>query len=119
MLAPDRMERLRQELLSERVRVQRSLDGLNTEELSTDSEIGIGNHMADDATEVFNQEAQVSLKHNEEHVLEQINSALRRIDQGDYGVCERCGREIDFARLKAQPYARFCMACQRLVENEA
>ncbi len=119
MLAPDRVERLRRELLSERGRVQRSLEGLNTDELSTDAEIGIGNHMADDATEVFNQEAQVSLKHNEQHVLEQIELALRRMDQGTYGVCERCGREIDFARLKAQPYARFCMACQRLIENEA
>ncbi len=119
MLAPGRVERLRQALLIERDSVQRSLDGLSTDELSTDSDIGIGNHMADDATEVFNQEAQVSLKHNEQHVLEQINLALRRMDQGVYGVCERCGREIDFARLKAQPYARFCMTCQRLVENEA
>ncbi len=119
MLAADRRERLRRSLLDEREQVQRSLDGLNTDELSTDSEIGIGNHMADDATEVFNQEAQVSLKQNEQHVLEQINLALRRIDQGQYGVCERCGREIDFARLKAQPYSRFCLSCQRLIENEA
>ncbi len=74
--------------------------------------------MADDATEVFNQEAQVSLRLNEEHVLNMVNRALQRMDHGSYGTCERCGQAIDYARLEAQPYALYCMNCQRLVENE-
>ncbi len=118
MLSPERMEHLRQELLREQARLRRDIEGMNTDELSTDAEIGVGNHMADDATEVFNQEAQLSLRHNDQHILSEINDALRRMDRGTYGTCERCGREIDYARLEAEPYARFCLDDQRLIETE-
>ncbi len=119
MLSPDRIDRLRRQLTSERERLHHDLDGLNIDELSTDEEIGIGNHMADDATEVFNQEANLSLRRNQQHALNEVESALGRMERGTYGMCERCGREIDFARLKANPAARFCMADQRLIENES
>ncbi len=118
MLSPDRLERLRGELLQERERLQHDLQGLNTDELSTDEEIGVGNHMADDATEVFNQEANLSLRRNQQHTLDEVERALGRMDNGTYGICERCGREIDFARLKASPAARYCMEDQRLIESE-
>ncbi|MFB9237583.1 TraR/DksA family transcriptional regulator [Plantactinospora siamensis] len=40
-----------------------------------------------------------------------VDDALRRVDAGTYGVCERCGRPIGDERLAARPFARFCMAC--------
>jgi RNA polymerase-binding protein DksA len=119
MLSPDRLQRLRDELLAQRESLQRGVDGLNVDELSTDEEIGVGNHMADDATEVFNQEANLSLLRNQQHALDDVERALQRMERGEYGVCERCGREIDFARLKASPAARFCLEDQRLVESES
>lgn len=44
--------------------------------------------------------------------LEQTSDALRRIDKGSYGDCERCGREIPRERLEALPQARYCVPCQ-------
>lgn len=46
----------------------------------------------------------------------QLDAALRRLDEGTYGVCEDCGGEIGEARLKALPFARRCIACQEQAE---
>jgi len=51
-----------------------------------------------------------------EHVLElklrDIDSALEKIKKGKYGICEKCGKEIDIERLKTIPEARFCLKCK-------
>jgi len=46
--------------------------------------------------------------------LREIESALLRVSRGSYGVCEGCGEEISPARLKAIPWARYCVVCQEL-----
>ena len=43
--------------------------------------------------------------------LAELDSALRRLDAGTYGVCERCGGPIPEARLEARPTARTCVTC--------
>jgi RNA polymerase-binding protein DksA len=47
-----------------------------------------------------------------------IERALREIDTGGYGICNRCGQEIDPKRLKARPTAILCIECQRKQEQE-
>jgi DnaK suppressor protein len=42
-----------------------------------------------------------------------IDAALGRLDNGTYGKCERCGREIPIERLEARPTARLCVACKQ------
>lgn len=54
-----------------------------------------------------------------ERKLESIQAALRAIDKGLYGVCERCGEQIDPARLEVRPDATLCLNCQREVERLA
>lgn len=78
---------------------------------------GLGNHMADDGTEAFDQAASLALHRNEQVLLSQVEAALARMDKGVYGICERCGNEIDFARLKAVPHATLCIRCQQHVED--
>lgn len=78
---------------------------------------GLGNHMADDATEAFDQAASLALHRNEQSLLAQVEAALARMERGEYGVCNRCGNAIDFARLKAIPHAELCIRCQQLVED--
>ncbi len=78
--------------------------------------MGLGNHMAEDATAAFDQAATVSLRRGHERTLAQVESALHRMADESYGRCERCDDEIDFARLKAVPQATLCMNCQRLAE---
>lgn len=46
--------------------------------------------------------------------LREIESALKRVALGTYGVCEGCGEEISANRLKALPWARYCLTCQEL-----
>lgn len=45
------------------------------------------------------------------HEIEQINTALRRIDQGNYGICQKCQEDINLERLQAVPYAVLCVDC--------
>jgi RNA polymerase-binding protein DksA len=75
--------------------------------------LGYGNHMADDASEAFEQAKELALHQNAKQVLAQVTDALNRFEQGTYGRCDRCGEEIDPARLKALPYATLCLHCQQ------
>ncbi len=47
-------------------------------------------------------------------MLKEIDRALERVARGSYGVCEGCGQDISPARLKAIPWARYCVFCQEL-----
>jgi RNA polymerase-binding transcription factor DksA len=73
-------------------------------------------HMADVGTDNFEQEFTLSLMETEETALEQIESALERIEEGTYGVCLECEGKILKARLNAIPYAPFCIKCASKLE---
>jgi len=73
-------------------------------------------HMADVGTENFEHEFLLGLIENEEEELRQIDEALQRIADGTYGICE-CGRAIPKTRLRALPYAKYCIECQRNSEK--
>ncbi|BBO79703.1 hypothetical protein DSCO28_02690 [Desulfosarcina ovata subsp. sediminis] len=49
---------------------------------------------------------------------EGILRALRKVDEGTYGICEECEEEIPVGRLNAIPDARYCIACQMALERE-
>ncbi len=117
MLSPERMRRLREQLLNNQKSLREDLENLQADQLVNDSNAGVGNHPAEDALLTETQEEIVSMRRNQQGVLDQVEAALRRMNDGTYGTCERCGREIDFARLKAQPYATFCIGCQRVAER--
>ena len=114
MLSPSRMERLRGLLLDEQRKLRQEL--ANTTVTPGEVNVGIGNHMAEDATAAFDQAAAVSLRRGTTRTLELVDEALERIEEGSYGNCARCGNEIDFARLKAIPQATLCMSCRKLAE---
>jgi DnaK suppressor protein len=58
-----------------------------------------------------------NLGERETHQLQEIDDALRRIDDGTYGTCMRCGKPIDEARLEAVPTARYHAKCQSELED--
>lgn len=109
------LETLRQMLLAER---ECLLEHINHDEYHAISSenFGYGNHMADDATQAFEQGKDASIRYRMERLLAEVNDALARIEAGTYGICERCGAEIDWARLEAKPYARYCIQCQERQE---
>ena len=76
-------------------------------------------HLADLASDNFEQEVAVSLLQNEQQVLSSILASLDRIDAGTFGTCVECGKHIPEERLKAIPYASRCVACEQTEEHEA
>lgn len=105
-----RPEVLRIYLEDERARLEALIAQMDSE---GGTNLGYGNHMADDATEAFEQAKELALHQNAKQLLTQVTDALERFEQGTYGLCERCGSEIDPARLKALPYATLCLHCQQ------
>jgi DnaK suppressor protein len=75
--------------------------------------VGYGNHMADDATEAFEQARDFSVRARIEDTLQEVEYALSKFDLGTYGICEECGVKIDWARLEAKPEARLCIKCKQ------
>lgn len=106
---PFSYERAKRELLEERAKLKEQLERLEATEYES---IGYSNHMADDATEAFDQAVDVALKRKVEATLEEVKRALAKFEDGTYGICETCGARIDRARLEALPYARYCLDCQ-------
>src|SRR3954471_6732160 len=73
-------------------------------------------HPADLGTENYEEELTLDLIENEDQILREINDALARIEQGTFGRCENCHREISSERLEALPYARYCIRCARMLQ---
>jgi DnaK suppressor protein len=81
------------------------------------SESPLDNHLAENATLTLDREIDYTLQGNEEEVLHAIDAALQRIEDGTYGVCPSCGKPIPEERLRAIPYAKYCIDCQRKVRG--
>jgi DnaK suppressor protein len=113
----------RETLSAERRRVEAAIDYLHTEnpgslEDETEEIIGgVDNHLAESATPTLDREIDYTLEGNSEQVLKQIDRALARIDDGTYGTCEVCAREIPSERLEARPWATLCIDHQREAER--
>lgn len=71
------------------------------------------NHPADMGSDVFDEEHYMGLKKLQEYEVEEIKHAKERMENGTYGSCENCGKEIDSRRLEILPQARFCIDCAR------
>lgn len=102
----------RELLVLERARVTSEIERLLPEGISREN-LGYGNHMADDATEVFEQAKDLALLRHLQATLTQVNDALQKMERGTYGECEQCHRAIAVNRLEVLPYARFCVECQK------
>lgn len=98
-------------LIDMRAVFQKKLDLLADEDEIDTPGTGYTNHQADDATMVYDQTVSASTLLGVKDRLRQLDEALARYDAGTYGICERCGREIDIARLEAIPYTPLCLSC--------
>jgi RNA polymerase-binding protein DksA len=108
----------RARLEQERTSLRSDIAGLAADNQAPQDDAGIGNHMADDAAEVFDRERALALKSNSQELLAQVEAAIERMDAGRYGICARCGQPIAPERLEALPYAIYCITCQSQVEHE-
>ena len=110
-----RLPDLKANLLRQRAHLLLELGG---SEMSIDEDrTAYSNHMAEGATEVFEQARNVGMRRSREHMLTDVEEALQRIEDGSYGVCRRCGQPIDVARLTVMPAAEYCYSCQEHAET--
>ncbi len=80
---------------------------------------GYSFHMADVATDSFDTEINFGLASNTQHILAEIDDALKRIEAGTYGICEKYGIQIPRKRLEVMPYARYSVKAQEEIERES
>lgn len=99
-------------LLQEKAELERELERLR-ESLKGEIEIDINGLSPD----LYERDKTVALIESLEFRLASIERALRAIEKGTYGICERCGSAIDPARLEARPDATLCLKCQEEVER--
>lgn len=116
------LKEIRITLETERAQLQKQQDELDSaafEDTQSEAsgEVGMDQDFADAGTATFDRERDLSIRNNIQDLIEQMTRAIARIDEGSYGTCERCGRPIDAARLKALPHALLCMDCKRREER--
>ena len=74
--------------------------------------------LGDQATAETDQNFMLRLKEREQKLLKKIDEALERMANGTFGICESCGEEISFKRLKARPVTTLCIDCKTKQEEE-
>ena len=108
------LDELRERLLAEQVELQEQLATIEEQSFATSQsdisgEVSFDEENADAGTFTFERERDLSIENNVRDLLGKIDRALARMDDGTYGVCSRCGKPIEKARLKALPYADLCI----------
>ncbi|CAB4890344.1 MAG: DNA-binding protein [Actinobacteria bacterium] len=86
-------------------------------DLIRDSGDGAGDDQADAGSKTFEREHEMSLANNAREMLQQVNHAIARLDDGTYGACEVCGKPIGKYRLQAFPRATLCLVCKQAEER--
>lgn len=72
---------------------------------------------ADRATAESDRSFTLLIRDRERRLITKIQDALKRIDDGEYGICEECGEDISIARLKARPVTTLCVSCKARQEE--
>ena len=72
--------------------------------------------LVDRANNAYQREFMLNLSVSERSLLRQVENALERLDEGEYGICDHCREPIGAKRLQAVPWARYCVDCQEKEE---
>ncbi len=122
-LSKAELKEFRQMLLEKRRALLGDMTRMEAEAVRTNRQEGTGDlskiptHDADVGTDNFEQEFTLGLLESERTLLAEINEALERIDKGTYGICLGTGLAIGKARLKARPWAKYCIEYARMIEK--
>jgi DnaK suppressor protein len=113
-LTKKELDDLRTRLQAEEVELQTQLTTIEEDTFATTQsemvgDVGLDDESADAGTATFEREKDLSIENNVRDLLQKISRALQRIDAGTYGTCDRCGKPIEKARIKALPYVDLCI----------
>jgi DnaK suppressor protein len=121
-LSQKEIQELKAQLLSERKDLEAQYKELEESSFATNQseltgEMGFDEEYADAGTATFERERDLSLVNNLRDLMERIDKALGKIEDGTYGLCDRCGKPIEKPRLKALPYANLCIKDKQAEER--
>ena len=111
---PETIQKYRERLLSQQQQIERRIFQIGSDLYDMESERDI--EYTDHAQAEAVNDPMIAQDERSRHLIEEIQAALARLDEGTYGACERCGEPINPARLEALPTARRCVPCQEEVE---
>ena len=102
-------------LITRKEQIEKNLSGVHEEitELQSQELNDEGDHAAANSDSLV-ESAIISQQQQE---LQEINNALAKIENGEYGICEMCEDPIGFQRLKVKPHAVYCIDCREIVEK--
>jgi RNA polymerase-binding protein DksA len=122
-LTKPQLKQLRQLLITERAKCAKEIRTIAQETAKSPREAS-GDlsaytvHMADMAADTYDRELSMGIVTNEQEILYQIDDALKRLEEGTFGICLVCNSQITMSRLRAVPYASLCIKCQRAKEQK-
>jgi len=105
------LDKCRKTLRELRADILGDVTSLEAEALQSHGDVSV-DHMADHGSDSFEQDQSLSLLESQSESLREIAAAIKRMEEGTYGICERTGKKIGKARLKAIPYARLSLEAQ-------
>jgi RNA polymerase-binding protein DksA len=112
---------LKNRLLKERERLEQEIADLDADLAKsledTSGESPYDQHMAEAAAATLDREMDLTRQENARAELVQVEQAIRKLDNGTYGLCDKCGKPIGEGRLSVAPYATLCIDCKRLEER--
>jgi len=114
---PETIQKYRERLLSQQQQIERRIFQIGSDlyDMESERDIERTDHVQEEAVN----DTMMALDERSRHLVEEIQAALGRIDNGTYGDCEVCGEPINPARLEALPIARRCVLCQEEAEHAA
>ncbi len=119
-LSSKELEHFRDLLLAKRREIVGDMGQMEREALRGASGSNLSNlplHMADMGTDNYEQEFTLGLVEKDRNLLRDLNTALAKIQDGSYGICEGTGKPISKVRLEAQPWARYSIEHARAMEK--
>ena len=110
-----KLEQFRKKLETRQQELRRVVS--NTELAGRSADVETAQDIADKAASSYTKEFLFSQSNNERQLLHQVESALARLREGEFGNCVSCGKEVNPKRLEAVPWTRFCIDCQEKLEQ--
>lgn len=121
-LTKEFVEKMKGILLSDKERLAKELSKFESAPGKADGEAlfpDYGNSEEDNALEVADYETNLSIESDLQKSFRDVESALKRIESGEYGTCKYCKKQIEEKRLIARPTSSACVACKKTIVQEA
>ncbi len=118
----DELKQIADQLRDELKEADRELEQLDEQvrDFGETSELaeGADNHPGDDSDRLTEQQRLLTIRSQLAERKDYIVHALNKLEDDSFGACERCGNSIPFGRLEALPFARYCVECQEIMDQD-